>query len=516
MSITQKIKRALILFPCCLIITASVVAQAPVISLFAPTSGPAGTTVTINGTGFNPVANQNIVFFGAVRAVVTSATSNILTVTVPASGTHDYIAVVNLENGLVGYSSIPFDVTFPGKVNFFTSPFNYFRENGNPSAVSVADVDGDGKKDLVVTFSFQNKIAVYRNTSTTVIMGFEDPLEFSTPEGMHNLVAADFDGDAKTDIAVTGDAASFIYVLRNTSIPGTISLGTPVPLAVGTPTMRGLCTSDLDGDGKTDIAAANYGLDVIYVYRNTSVPGTLSFATKVEFATGDAPTSIACGDLSGDGKPDLFISNLHGNNLSLFRNSSIPGTINFVRSLFAVPTNPNTVKVGDMNEDGKLDLVISYFQNAFVSVLRNTSTTSAWTFATRVDIPCVANSRNFNIGDIDGDSKPEIALANLLVNSFSVLRNTTSAGAISFATKLDFPTGDEPRAVAIGDLNGDGKSDIVIPNYTGNYVAVYQQPFGPSIASFSPASGPIGSSVTITGSNFNPDPAQNSVYFGAA
>ena len=515
-SVYQKVKRATIFFLCCLIITASVSAQAPVISLFAPTSGPAGTTVTINGTGFNPVANQNIVFFGAVRAVVSSATSNILTVTVPASGTHDYITVLNLENGLVGFSSIPFDVTFPGKINFFTNPVNYSSANGNPAAVSVADVDGDDKKDLLVTFSSQNKIAVYRNTSTPVIMSFADPLEFSTPEGIHNLVTSDLDGDAKTDIAVTGDAASFIYVLRNTSTPGAISLDTPVPLAVGTPTMRGLCTGDFDGDGKTDIAAANYGLHLVYVYRNTSIPGSLSFASRLEFATGSNPTSIACGDLSGDGKPDLFISNLHGNNLSLFRNSSVPGTINFVRSLFAVPTNPNTVRVGDMNEDGKLDLVISYFQNAFVSVLRNTSTTSAWTFATRVDIPCVANSRNFNIGDIDGDGKPEIALANLLANSFSVLRNTTSAGAISFATKLDYPTGNEPRAVAIGDLNGDGKSDVVVPNYTGNYVSVYQQPFGPSIASFSPASGPIGSSVTITGSNFNPDPAQNSVYFGAA
>ena len=82
----------------------------PTITGISPTSGPINTVVTINGTNFNPMASSNIVYFGATRSAVTSATATQLTLTVPAGATYQPISVTTV--GLTAWSNRPFTVTF--------------------------------------------------------------------------------------------------------------------------------------------------------------------------------------------------------------------------------------------------------------------------------------------------------------------------------------------------------------------------------------------------------------------
>jgi hypothetical protein len=150
-------------------------AQAPAISSFSPTSGPVGTTVTITGTGFSPVAANNIVYFGAAKAVVVAATSTSLTVTVPAGSTYEPITVTT--RGLTAYASKQFVATFANSCTDFQpnsfalkSGFdvgNSYSSGGN-NAIQVADFDGDGKPDLTIATSSSAGLGVsfYRNTST--------------------------------------------------------------------------------------------------------------------------------------------------------------------------------------------------------------------------------------------------------------------------------------------------------------------------------------------------------------
>jgi hypothetical protein len=98
---------------------------------------------------------------------------------------------------------------------------------------------------------------------------------------------------------------------------------------VGTQSNRTL-VEDLDGDGKPDLLVANSGDGTVSILRNTSVMGSLttnSFAPQVVIVTGSGCDSVAVGDLDGDGKPDVVTANSGNNTVSLLRNISTPGSI---------------------------------------------------------------------------------------------------------------------------------------------------------------------------------------------
>lgn len=102
--------RRLLVFLTLFLIGTTVYAQKPTITIFSPTSGPIGTVVTITGTNFSATPANNIVYFGAVRATVSSATTTQLSVNVPAGSSYQSITV--LVNGLIAYSRIPSSTTY--------------------------------------------------------------------------------------------------------------------------------------------------------------------------------------------------------------------------------------------------------------------------------------------------------------------------------------------------------------------------------------------------------------------
>jgi len=258
----------------------------PTISSFAPTSGPIGTTVTITGTNFNITAANNIVFFGATQAAVTAASSSSLTVTVPAGATYQYISVLDLVSNLTAYSTQPFIVTFPcgGVIN----------------------------------------------TST-----FAPKVDFPAGYSGHNVVSGDLDGDGKSDlIFIREQNQNIVSVLRNISTSGNISFAAKVDFATGAWPER-VAISDLDGDGKQELVVLNRVANTVSVFKNTCVNGTISFASKIDFATGDSPQGVTIGDFDADGKPDLAIANTIDNTVSSIKNTSTGGTLSFAPKMYA-------------------------------------------------------------------------------------------------------------------------------------------------------------------------------------
>jgi hypothetical protein len=198
----------------------------PVISSFSPASGTVGTTVTINGANFGSTPAANIVYFGATRAPVLTSASGSLSVSSPLGLTYEPISVT--VNGLTAFSAAPFTVTFPGGGAITTASFGVKTDlitANYPRHSSVADIDGDGKADLIITNNNSGSISLFRNTSISGTVSFAPKIDY-TVSGNNPFFAinGDFDGDGKTDIVVAGYDANTISIFRNTSTPGIISL----------------------------------------------------------------------------------------------------------------------------------------------------------------------------------------------------------------------------------------------------------------------------------------------------
>ena len=187
-------------------------AQPPTITSFSPTVGPVGTTVSITGANFRSTPAENIVYFGAVKAPVISASSTALTVTAPAGATYEPITVTT--NGLTGYAAKPFVQTFPNDcVGFYDNSFAPKMEyptgaatNNYPvNGIAIGDLDGDGKPDLAVANSTSGAITVLRNAGENGSVAFAEKIAFPTnsthgysPEArnyVNSVAIADVDGD---------------------------------------------------------------------------------------------------------------------------------------------------------------------------------------------------------------------------------------------------------------------------------------------------------------------------------
>src|SRR5262249_28031736 len=136
--------------------------------------------------------------------------------------------------------------------------------------------------------------------------------------------------------------------------------------------------ADFNGDGRPDLAVTNHNANNMSVLLNTTTPGATSpsFSAQQTFATGAYPVSVAAGDFSGDGRPDLVVANFNSTTVSVFVNMTAPGAA--VPSFSAQQTfnsgfEPLAITVKDLNGDGVPDLAASVRGTGSVSILLNTA-----------------------------------------------------------------------------------------------------------------------------------------------
>ncbi|MEG4634862.1 DUF4347 domain-containing protein, partial [Microcoleus sp. AR_TQ3_B6] len=351
-----------------------------------------------------------------------------------------------------------------------------FTTGDSPMFVSIDDFNGDGKPDLATANFGSNTASILLNTTPTgaTTPTFAPQVPFATGAAPLGLSIGDFNGDTKPDLATANYVSNNVSILLNTTATGaaTPTFAPQVPFATGTKS-DSLSIGDINGDRKPDLAVTNDSSANVSILLNTTATGaaTPTFAPQVPFATGARPFGVSIGDLNSDGLPDLVVTNYSSNNVSILPNTTAPGatTPTFgTQVTFTTGAGPFGVTIGDINGDGKPDLALANTNSANVSILLNTTTTGAATptFATQITFATGSGPRFLSIGDFNSDGKPDLAVANDFSNTASILLNTTTTNAATatFAPQLTLTTGRYPRSISIGDFNSDGKPDLAVGN----------------------------------------------------
>jgi hypothetical protein len=346
----------------------------------------------------------------------------------------------------------------------------------------AADLDGDGIVDLASVDVADNDIQILLNATPAGAASptIPDVQSFPTDIAPGYLAIGDLNQDGFPDLAVPNapstTADGTVSVLFNTTAPGALISGmsTNPSFDSGGIGGSGAAVGDLNADGMPDVAVANESSDVVGVLLNTASMGATSatFAPVKPFGTGHQPVSVGIADMNMDGLPDLVVPDYGVTyEVSVLLNSTVARstTPSFAMDQpFLTGNNPIGGPVlADLNADGKPDIAVADDGGTTVTVLLNRTAPGSATvlMANRKDFPADAGGYDIASGDINGDGLPDLVATgdNCLVGSVTVLLNQTTPGSLTpqFAQNVDFQASLHPRSLAVVDVDGDGRPDIV-------------------------------------------------------
>ena len=329
----------------------------------------------------------------------------------------------------------------------FRAPSYY--PGGGVASVAVADVNGDGIPDVVTDL-----VAVYFGKGDGT---FRQAVYYEAANGPEGSALGDLRHTGKPDIVTAALAGESFSVLLNRG-NGTYADGVQVNLGVP---LLNVAKGDFNGDGKPDLAVAtSNGLTIL---RGTGQPASpFQVGQTITFSL--APLFVTAADFNGDGKLDLAVT--LNNNAGTYQVAVVLGNGD---GTFGAPLLSEgdslmfSLGVGDFNGDGKLDIVTSG-----VSILLGNGD---GTFHPPVPIDTV-DSKFVTVGDFNGDGKLDFAVAAPSDNVYDAMIYLGN-GDGTFQAPLQASTGRLPSAAAAADLNGDGNLDLVVVNgvYQGGCTA---------------------------------------------
>ncbi len=469
-----------------------------------------GVSVTLTGAGFTSPADTTVLFgstaavnvqvLDAVTIVCTSPPSLPGSVSVSVinsvdsavlPGAFDYLETPSLT-GLAptaGSTSGGTTVDLTG-TGFFAGMSVTF---GGLPATSIVITDPMGHAARVTTPRAPEGAAEVRVTtplgSATIPGGFiffvPFPLFDATLDQLagrqpFDLAAGDVNGDGAADIVAcnfeAGAGALRVFLGHG---DGDLTLAHTVPVGGGSTGPSSVALGDLDGDGDLDAVVTNQNGSSFTVFVNDGIGG---FTAGENVFTDSGPASAVIAEFTGDSHPDVLVVCRNTGVLNL-RQGVGDGTFVSPRTTILVPccnpSSPEGVAAGDLDGDSIADLAIADRCNSQVAIALGLGSPTA-PFFTFPEGGCHSVGSNANaaptgveIGDLTGDGVPDIVTTNLLDDSVSVL---VGAGGGAFAPSRTFPTGrlpnNRPLGVAIGDFDGDGLSDVVTTQLEGDTVSV--------------------------------------------
>ena len=335
-----------------------------------------------------------------------------------------------------------------------------------PTWVAAGDFNGDKNLDLAVTNSTDNTVSVLLGNGDGT---FQEHVDYPADASLSAVAVGDFNADGKQDLVVASGSDGLL--LGN----GDGTFQAMVPLLTSALQSYAVAVGDLNGDGKPDLVFVSsvYGNQVLL----GNGDGTFLAGGDISYWSYFYPCCVVLGDFNGDSKLDVVLSAANqGSGWAIPIAGNGDGNFQFMGFGFYAIGDAEAgsgVVLGDFNGDGKQDIATgSGFSSGVGLLLGNGDGTfqSPTEFATGSGTPTAVAVADFN-----ADGKPDLVVVNgnsLGVNGSNTVSILLGNGDGTFQAHADYPTGQAPTSVAIGDFNGDGKLDLAITNQDDNTVGI--------------------------------------------
>ena len=381
---------------------------------------------------------------------------------VNGDGRLDVVALTNCQPGIAGCPPTGTMQVFLGNGDgTFQPPIFSGIVNNFAFSVALADFDGDGRSDLAATFELGSDYGlIFKGNGDGTFRGGSIFILTSNHSDLVDLVAADFNGDGKADLAIIESQHGDVIILLGNG-DGTFTPGSSFHTGHG----RSLTAADINGDGHLDLAVTT-SASLSIAYGNGD--GTFQTPIGLNTDTYADPKQVITGDFDGDGRLDLAVALGSDNKLAVYINKP-SGT--FQKHLFAASPGLVGLAAGDINHDGYLDIVALNDSNSLgVSVFLNQSATTLspdnLTFSTRV-VGTTSPAKTVTLKNSGTKSLTisRIAITGTNAGSFSQTHTcggTLAAGASCTISVRFSPKGSGTRiaALSVSD-NGVGSPQTV-------------------------------------------------------
>jgi uncharacterized delta-60 repeat protein len=341
-------------------------------------------------------------FTARVDYATGSSPQSVTSADIDGDGKADLI-VANSGSNTVSVLKNNGDGIFAPKVDYATGT--------TPRSITTADIDGDGKLDLLVANYGSNTLTLLKNNGDGTFASKFDYSMGTSPSLPYSLTSADVNGDGKTDLIVCVESTSAYYSNRISVLTNNgdgnfaradyiISDGKYWYLVDFN---LFVTTADVNGDGKVDLIVAHELLQSYTTTLTVLINNGDGTFQRASYATDSTPQSVTTADLNGDSKVDLIVAN--GTTLSVMTNNG-DGTFapksDYVMAL-ENGTNSYSVATADLNSDGTADLIVANEGNNTLSVVTNSVQTSAIATHFTPKTPVKVCS-SIIINDPDGDA----------------------------------------------------------------------------------------------------------------